>query len=327
MVRFAVLGAGRIGKVHAGTIASSSRASVAYVADAIPDAAASLAASVGAKVASIEEILASDVEAILIATPTDTHADLIEQAARAGKAILCEKPVSLSVERIEACLPVVKAVGVPLMIGFNRRFDPNFASLQQRLRAGDIGDIEIVTIISRDPAPPPVSYIARSGGLYRDMMIHDFDMARFLVGEDFVSVHALGSALVDKAIGVAGDVDTAAVQMQTASGKIAVITNSRRASYGYDQRVEVHGSKGMLRAGNVHMTTLERADGAGFTQDVIQNFFIDRYVAAYAAEVNSFIDAMASGTTPTPSGHDGLMAQKLAEAATQSAQTGLAVRV
>lgn len=327
MVRFAVLGAGRIGKVHAGTIANSSRASVAYVADAIPDAAASLAASVGAKVASIDEILASDVEAILIATPTDTHADLIEQAARAGKAILCEKPVSLSVERIEACLPVVKAAGVPLMIGFNRRFDPNFASLQQRLRAGDIGDVEIVTIISRDPAPPPVSYIERSGGLYRDMMIHDFDMARFLVGEDFVSVHALGSALVDKAIGVAGDVDTAAVQMQTASGKIAVITNSRRATYGYDQRVEVHGSKGMLRAGNVHMTTLERADGAGFTQDVIQNFFIDRYVAAYAAEVNTFIDAMANGTTPTPSGHDGLMAQKLAEAATKSSQTGQAVRV
>ena len=172
-----------------------------------------------------------------------------------------------------------------------------------------------------------MSYIERSGGLYRDMMIHDFDMARFLVGEDFVSVHALGSALVDKAIGVAGDVDTAAVQMQTASGKIAVITNSRRASYGYDQRVEVHGSRGMLRAGNVHMTTLERADSAGFTQDVIQNFFIDRYVAAYTAEVNSFIDAMAKGSTPTPSGHDGLMAQKLAEAATKSSQTGQAVRV
>ena len=327
MVRFAVLGAGRIGKVHAGTISNSSRASVAYVADAIPDAAASLAASVGAKVATIDEILASDVEAILIATPTDTHADLIEQAARAGKAILCEKPVSLSVERIEACLPVVKAAGVPLMIGFNRRFDPNFAAVQQRIQGGEIGDVEIVTIISRDPAPPPVSYIERSGGLYRDMMIHDFDMARFLVGEEFVSVHALGSALVDKAIGVAGDVDTAAVQMQTASGKIAVITNSRRATYGYDQRVEVHGSKGMLRAGNIHMTTLERADGAGFTQDVIQNFFIDRYVAAYAAEVNTFIDAMANGTTPTPSGYDGLQAQKLAEAATKSSQTGQAVRV
>jgi myo-inositol 2-dehydrogenase/D-chiro-inositol 1-dehydrogenase len=327
MVKFGILGAGRIGKVHAATIAASARASVAYVADAIPDAANALAASVGAKVSTIDAILASDVDAILIATPTDTHADLIEQAARAGKAILCEKPVSLSVERIEACLPVVEKAGVPLMIGFNRRFDPNFASLQKRLRDGEIGDVELVTIISRDPAPPPVSYIERSGGLFRDMMIHDFDMARFLVGEEFVTVHALGGALVDKAIGTAGDVDTASVQMQTASGKIVVITNSRRATYGYDQRMEVHGSKGMLRAGNVHMTTVESATASGFNADVIQSFFIDRYVAAYAAEVNSFIDAMASGKTPTPSGIDGLQAQRLAEAATKSRQTGEVVRV
>lgn len=327
MVKFGILGAGRIGKVHAATIAASARASVAYVADAIPDAANALAQSVGAKVSTIDAILASDVDAILIATPTDTHADLIEQAARAGKAILCEKPVSLSVERIEACLPVVEKAGVPLMIGFNRRFDPNFASLQKRLRDGEIGDVELVTIISRDPAPPPVSYIERSGGLFRDMMIHDFDMARFLVGEEFVTVHALGGALVDKAIGTAGDVDTASVQMQTASGKIVVITNSRRATYGYDQRIEVHGSKGMLRAGNVHMTTVESATASGFNADVIQNFFIDRYVAAYAAEVNTFIDAMASGKTPTPSGIDGLQAQRLAEAATKSRQTGEVVRV
>ncbi len=327
MVKFGLFGAGRIGKVHARTIANSGRASVAYVADAIGEAATALAAEVGAKPASIEEILASDVDAVLIATPTDTHADLIEQAARAGKAILCEKPVSLSVERITACLPVVAAAGVPLMIGFNRRFDPNFSTLQQRLRQGEIGDVEIVTIISRDPAPPPVSYIARSGGLYRDMMIHDFDMARFLLGEEPVVVQALGSALVDRAIGEAGDVDTAAVQMQTASGKIAVITNSRRAAYGYDQRIEVHGSKGMLRAGNVHMTTLERADAAGFTADVIQNFFIDRYVEAYSREVLSFIDAVEKGTAPTPSGQDGLMAQRLAEAATTSSQTGQPVRL
>lgn len=327
MIRFGILGAGRIGKVHARTIADSGNAKVAFVADAIAEAASSLAQSVGAQVSSVDEIIASDVDAILIATPTDTHADLIEQAARAGKAILCEKPVSLSVERIEQCLPVVEKAGVPLMIGFNRRFDPNFQALQRRLRDGEVGEVELVTIISRDPAPPPVSYIARSGGLYRDMMIHDFDMARFLVGEDFVTVTAMGGALVDKAIGEAGDVDTAAVQMQTASGKIAVITNSRRATYGYDQRIEVHGSKGLLRAGNVHMTTVERADGEGFTADVIQNFFIDRYVAAYAAEVNSFIEAMTKGTKPSPSGYDGLQAQKLAEAATDSGKTGKVVRV
>jgi myo-inositol 2-dehydrogenase/D-chiro-inositol 1-dehydrogenase len=328
MIRFGVLGAGRIGKVHAGTIARSGRASVAYVADAIPEAATSLAEQVNAKVADVDAIIgANDVDAILICTPTDTHADLIEKSALSGKAILCEKPVSLSVERIEKCLPVVEKAGVPLMIGFNRRYDPNFAALEKRLRASEIGDIELVTIISRDPAPPPVSYIERSGGLFRDMMIHDFDMARFLVGEEFVSVHALGDSLVDKAIGKAGDVDTAAVHMQTASGKIAVITNSRRATYGYDQRIEVHGSNGMLRAGNVHMTTLERATADGFTADVIQNFFIDRYVVAYAAEINAFLDAMEKGMSPKADGRDGLMASKLADAATKSRETGQAVGI
>lgn len=330
MVRFGVLGAGRIGNVHARTIAGSGRASVAYVADAIPEAAQKLAAAVGAKAATVEEIIAAkDVDAILIGTPTDTHAELIEAAARAGKAILCEKPVSLSVERIEQCLPVVEKAGVPLLIGFNRRYDPNFRALEQRLRAGEIGDVEIVTIISRDPAPPPVSYIARSGGLYRDMMIHDFDMARFLLGEgeEVVSVHAVGSVLTDPAIKPTGDVDTAAVHMRTASGKLVVITNSRRASYGYDQRIEVHGSKGMLRAGNIHMTTVERADSSGFTAEVIQNFFIDRYASAYAAEIAAFLDAVEKGTKPKADGHDGLMAQKLAEAATQSSQTGQPVSV
>lgn len=327
-MRFGVLGAGRIGRVHALTLQGSPKASVAYVADAIPEAAQGLAAAVGAKTASPQEVIAArDVDAILIATPTDTHADLIEQAARAGKAMLCEKPVSLSVERIEACLPVVEKAGVPLMIGFNRRYDPNFSQLQQRLAAGEVGEIEMVTIISRDPAPPPVAYVERSGGLYRDMMIHDFDMARFLLGEEIVVVHALGASLVDPAIGAAGDVDTAVVHMQTASGKIAVITNSRRATYGYDQRIEVHGSKGMLRAGNVHMTTLERADGSGFTADVIQNFFIDRYARAYAAEIQAFMAAVEKGETPRASGHDGLMAQKLAEAATRSGKTGEAVRI
>ncbi len=265
MVRFGVLGAGRIGKVHARSLHESGRASVAYVADALPEAAASLADSVGAKTASVEDVIAAkDVDAILICTPTDTHADLIEQSARAGKMILCEKPVSLSVERIEQCLAVVEKAGVPLMIGFHRRYDPNYAAMQKRILAGEIGDVEIVTIICRDPSPPPVSYIERSGGLYRDMMIHDFDMARFLLGEEPVVVHALGSNLVDPAIGKAGDVDTAVVHMRTASGKIAVITNSRRATYGHDQRIEVHGSKGMIRAGNQHLTTLEVATGTGF---------------------------------------------------------------
>ncbi len=214
------------------------------------------------------------------------------------------------------------------MIGFNRRFDPNFADLEQRLRKGAVGAIEIVTVISRDPSPPPAEYVKGSGGLFRDMMIHDFDMARFLMAEEFVVVNALGSSLVDKAIGEAGDVDTAAVQMQTASGRIAVITNSRRATYGYDQRMEVHGSKGMLSARNVHNTTVELHNAEGTLADPVQNFFLERYVAAYANELNTFISAVESGNrNPTPSGYDGLQAQKLAEAATESWKTGKPVKV
>jgi len=251
---------------------------------------------VGARVGSVEDIIAAkDVDAILIATPTPFHAEQIEAASNAGKAILCEKPVSLSVARIEQCLKTVEKNKTTLMIGFNRRFDPSFASLEKRLRAGAVGTIELATIISRDPAPPPASYVKSSGGIFRDMMIHDLDLARFLVGEEFVTVSALGAALVDKAIGEEGDCDTAAVQMQTASGKIAVITNSRRAAYGYDQRIEVHGSKGMLRAGNIHNTTVEVATAEGFNEDPILHFFTERYGQAYANEVLTFIDAATSG--------------------------------
>ncbi len=328
MVKFGVIGAGRIGKVHVGTLIKSDAASVAYVADADAKSAADLAQSAGAKVATPEAIIAAkDVDAILICSPTDTHADYIEAAARAGKPILCEKPVSLSAERTRACLKVVEKAKVTLMIGFNRRHDPNFAALEQRLRQGDAGAIEIITIISRDPSPPPVSYIERSGGLYRDMMIHDFDMARFLMGEEFTTVHAFGSSLVDPAIGKAGDVDTAVVHMTTASGRLAVITNSRRATYGYDQRMEVHGSKGMLSAGNLQETTVQFADAQGITGAVVQNFFLERYAEAYAREMRAFLDACAKGTTPSASGHDGLMAQVLADAATESSQTGKVVKL
>ena len=241
--------------------------------------------------------------------------------------MLCEKPVSLSVERIVSCLKVVEKNKTPLMIGFNRRFDPNFAELQKRIRAGVIGNVEIATVISRDPSPPPAEYVKSSGGLYRDMMIHDFDMARFLVGEEFVIVHALGSSLVDKAIGAAGDVDTAAVQMQTASGKIAVITNSRRATYGYDQRMEVHGSEGMLSARNIQNTTVEVHNAKGISGDPVQHFFTERYGQAYSNEVLSFIDSVINGKPISPNGHDGLQAQKLADAATESWQTGKPVKV
>ncbi|MDU0340199.1 inositol 2-dehydrogenase [Bosea rubneri] len=327
-MRFGLLGAGRIGRIHGLNVAARGDATLVALADASHDAAASLAAVSGAKVASAEAILSdSSIDAVLICTPTDTHADLIEAAVSAGKAVFCEKPVDLDAARIRRCLDIVAKSGKPLMIGFNRRFDPNFSALEKRLRMGEAGAIEIVSVISRDPSPPPVDYVKRSGGLFRDMMIHDFDMARFLLAEEPVEVFALGSALVDPAIGAAGDVDTAAVLMRTASGKIAQISNSRRASYGYDQRIEVHGSQGMLRAGNIHETTVEIATGAGFRADPVQNFFLERYAGAYRAELDAFIAAVRDRRQPAPSGQDGLKAQILADAATESRRTGKPVAV
>ena len=329
MIRFGVIGAGRIGKVHSATIAANAKAQLAYIADAIPSAAESLAKQHGAKAVSVEEIMnAKDVDAVLIGSPTGFHAEQIQAASNAGKAIMCEKPVSMSVDMIHETLKVIEKNKSILMIGFNRRFDPNFAELQSRVRQGAVGDVEMVTVISRDPSPPPAEYVKGSGGLFRDMMIHDFDMARFLMGEEFVVVNALGSALVDKAIGEAGDVDTAAVQMQTKSGRIAVITNSRRATYGYDQRMEVHGSKGMLSASNVHNTTVELHNGNGTLADPVQNFFLERYGQAYANELNTFIAAVESGNrNPKPDGRDGLQAQILADAATESWKSGKPVKV
>jgi myo-inositol 2-dehydrogenase/D-chiro-inositol 1-dehydrogenase len=329
MIRVAVLGAGRIGRIHGRNAAAHPGATLVAVADPHAPSAESLASATGARIAALDEVVeTADVDAILICTPTATHADLIERGARAGKAVFCEKPVDLSSARIENCLAVVEGAGTPLMIGFNRRFDPNFASLRQRLADGEVGEVELVTILSRDPGPPPLNYIATSGGLFRDMMIHDLDMARFLLlGDEPQEVHAVGSSLVDPGIGQAGDVDTAAVLLKTASGRIVQISCSRRATYGYDQRIEVHGSKGMIRAGNIHRTTVEVANAAGITADPVQDFFLERYADAYRAEFDAFLTAITSGQAPAPTGRDGLMAQRLADAATESAQSGMPVRL
>jgi myo-inositol 2-dehydrogenase/D-chiro-inositol 1-dehydrogenase len=327
-MRFGIIGAGRIGKIHAGNIAARKDCELRLIADADQAAAEALAAATGAKVGGIETIMAAaDIDAVAICAPTDVHADLIEKAARAKKAVFCEKPVDLDANRIRECLKVVKDAGAPLMIGFNRRFDPNFAAVRQRIGEGAIGAVEIVQITSRDPAPPPASYIARSGGLYRDMMIHDFDMARFLLGEEPVVVCAFGAALVDKAIGEAGDVDTAVVILQTKSGKVAEISNSRRATYGYDQRIEVHGAKGMLRAENVYESTVQFAGAQGFAGDKVLNFFLERYAGAYRDEIAAFVTAVLSGKAPSPSGDDGLRAQLLADAADLSRRTGQSVKL
>ena len=323
MINIAILGCGRIGQVHARTLSGLTSARLVAVADAFPDAAQALGARTGAKVLSVEEIMAdSAIDAVVIGTPTTTHFDLIHQAAKAGKGIFCEKPVDLSADNIRTCVSTVEAAGVPFLTALNRRFDPSFANLQARLRNGEIGDVELITILSRDPSPPPISYIETSGGIFRDMMIHDLDMARFLLGEEPISVYAAGSCLVDPEIGAAGDVDTAAVTLTTASGKICQISNSRRATYGYDQRIEVHGSRGMLRAANMLENTVEVATASGFAQAPTVNFFLERYEAAYLAEMHHFVEAMNNGTHPSPSIHDGLKAQLLADAASESWQTG-----
>jgi len=328
MLRFGLLGAGRIGQIHGNNIARSAGARLVALADVDQTAAGRLAEATGAEVRDARAIIAAgDIDAILIGTPTDTHADLIEAGARAGKAVFCEKPVALDSRRVEKCIKVVESLGAPLMIGFNRRFDPNFAALKKRIKAGAIGNVEIVTIISRDPGPPPLSYIERSGGLYRDMMIHDFDIARFMLDEEPIEVTAYGSSLVDPAIGKAGDVDTALVIMRTASGKLAQISNSRRAAYGYDQRMEVHGSIGLARVDNILESTVEIAGKSGFGRDVAQNFFLERYANAYRLELAAFIDAVTRKKKLSPSGRDGLQAQRLADAATKSRATGKPVAV
>ncbi len=328
MLNIGILGCGRIGQVHARSINGMTGARLVAVADTFAEPAARLAADAGAAVRDADALIASDdIDAVVIGTPTDTHYDLIHAAARAGKAIFCEKPVDMSADRIRDCINAVQSAGVAFMTGFNRRFDPNFAHLRDRIRAGDIGAVEIVTIMSRDPSPPPLAYVKSSGGLFRDMMIHDLDMARFLLGEEVATVHAVGAALVDPAIGAAGDVDTAAVTLTTASGRICQISNSRRASYGYDQRIEAHGEKGMLRAENMLENSVELATGAGFLRAPAQHFFLERYRAAYLAEMTHFVEAVAEGRDPSPGAEDGLKAQLLADAATTAWRTGLPQRV
>jgi myo-inositol 2-dehydrogenase/D-chiro-inositol 1-dehydrogenase len=318
-VKVALLGAGRIGKVHAKAIGAASGATLVAVADAFPEAAEAIAGAYGARVSTIDEIAAADdVDAVIICTPTDTHADLIEQFARAGKAVFCEKPVDLSLERVRTCLKTVEELGATLMLGFNRRFDPHFKAVREAIDAGRIGDVEMVQITSRDPGAPPPSYIQVSGGIFRDMTIHDFDMARFLLGEEITTVYATASVLVDPEIGKLGDYDSASVVLTTASGKQCTISNSRRATYGYDQRIEVHGSKGVVSADNQRAVSIEVATEDGYTRPPLHDFFMTRYTEAYAAEITAFVEAIENGTAPSPSGEDGLKALALAEAALKS---------
>ncbi|MBY5445696.1 inositol 2-dehydrogenase [Rhizobium leguminosarum] len=327
-VRFGLLGAGRIGKVHAKAVSGDANATLVAVADAFPQTAEAIASAYGCEVRTIDAIeAAKDIDAVVICTPTDTHADLIERFARAGKAIFCEKPIDLDVARVKACIKVVEETGAKLMVGFNRRFDPHFMAVRKVIDEGKIGDVEMVTITSRDPGAPPVDYIKRSGGIFRDMTIHDFDMARFLLGEEPVSVFATAAVLVDKAIGEAGDYDSVSVILQTKSGKQAIISNSRRATYGYDQRIEAHGSKGLVSAENQRPVSIEVANGDGYTRPPLHDFFMTRYTEAYANEIASFIAAIEKGSKISPSSADGLAALALADAAVQSVKEGKLIKI
>ena len=323
MLKVGLLGAGRIAGVHATAITSHPQSELVAVSDFYPEAAEKLAAQYGAVARSTDEIIADPaIDAVLIATSTDTHSDLMEAATRAGKAVLCEKPVDLSLERARACQNVVDATGRPVMIGFNRRFDTNFGALKAALAGGEIGKAELLSITSFDPAPPPVAYIKVSGGIFRDMMIHDFDMANFIMGSAPVSISATASSIVDPDIGAAGDFDTAIVTLRYAGGELAVIKNSRRAVYGYDQRVELLGSEGLLQAQNMLENTVVKSGTDGVTGAKPTYFFLERYMQAYKAEWSAFVAAITEGAALPVTLADGVLALAMAEAATKSAKTG-----
>jgi myo-inositol 2-dehydrogenase / D-chiro-inositol 1-dehydrogenase len=326
MISFCQFGAGRIGAIHAENIARHPGARLGAIVDVDRAAAERLASRYCTAVATQASVLADPaIQAVVVASSTSSHADLIEAAARAGKAVFCEKPLDLDRRRAEASLAVVDECRVPLMVGFNRRFDPHFARLERQLREGRIGRVELLSITSRDPTPPPIAYVRLSGGLFRDMMIHDFDMARWLLGEEPVEIFAAASVLIDPAIGEAGDVDTAVVTLSAGSGALCQISNSRRAVYGYDQRIEVLGSKGALRADNVALSTVAFAGAEGIVSDKPLPFFLERYAEAYRLELDHFIKALTRGTPPKPDGSDGVKALALADAALQSLQTGRAI--
>jgi myo-inositol 2-dehydrogenase / D-chiro-inositol 1-dehydrogenase len=329
MVRFAVLGCGRIGRMHALNLARHQRAELAYVYDIVDDAVAETADVTGARrAAEVDQILgAEDVQAVLIASPTDTHLDLLVRAVEAGKAVLCEKPIDLDLAKVDASWSRIEAHDPTIMVGFNRRFDASFKAVRERIRAGEIGKLEQVIITSRDPGPPPVAYIETSGGLFRDMTIHDFDLARYLMG-DIQAVHAIGANLVDPAIAAAGDIDAAMITLVASSGTLCQINNSRRSAYGYDQRIEAFGEKGMLQAGNQRATTVSFW-GAAATEakDPVLNFFIERYTPAYLAEIDHFVDCVENGTAPLVGYRDGREALRLADAALESMRTGQTVRL
>jgi myo-inositol 2-dehydrogenase/D-chiro-inositol 1-dehydrogenase len=330
VVRFALFGAGRIGAMHAANIANNPGSRLHVVYDVNHAFAEKVAAAHGAKVApTVEAVLSDkDVDAVMIASSTDTHVDLITAAARAGKPILCEKPIHLDIKRVEQCKRDIAGTGVPVALGFNRRYDASHRAVREAVKRGDIGQLQLLVITSRDPGIAPMEYMKVSGGIFRDMTIHDFDLARFVLGEDPVEVFAAGSVMIEPALAGIGDVDTAMVVMKAPSGALVHINNSRTAVYGYDQRMEAFGSKGMVQSDNWRATTLRRwTHETTDAQDPLLHFFIQRYTQAYLDELNDFIGVVTHKTAPTVDFEDGRKALILADAAWESLRGGRAVKV
>jgi myo-inositol 2-dehydrogenase/D-chiro-inositol 1-dehydrogenase len=330
-INFGVIGTGRIGKVHTATLVQDvPEANVIAVADIAIAPAKELAAKYNIPFVSdnhTEIINHPDVDAVVICSPTDTHANYIVEAAQAGKHIFCEKPVDLSLDVIRHAINEAEKAGVKLMVGFNRRFDPDFIKVHEMVKAGKIGEPNILKITSRDPAPPPAQYIAVSGGMFLDMTIHDFDMARYITGSEVTEVYVKAAVLVDPAIGQAGDVDTAIITLSFANGAIGVIDNSRKAVYGYDQRVEIFGSKGMVYADNNFPDNHRYLSSEGMHGPLPLNFFMDRYLNAYSNELKAFCHAVINDAPVPVGGQDGLMSVAIGLAAKQSVAEGRPVKV
>ncbi len=318
-----LIGAGRIGKIHGESIATRvPQARLAGVADIDLPVAEELAGRFGVPALKDYRALLEDpdVKAVAICSATDTHARIIREAARAGKHIFCEKPIDHSLEKIDAALAAVEESGVKLMVGFNRRFDPNFRKVREMVADGAVGETHILRITSRDPAPPPIDYIKVSGGIFLDMTIHDFDMARYLIGREVEEIFVAAGVRIDPAIGQAGDVDTAVITLRFADGTIGTIDNSRQAVYGYDQRVEVFGSEGMVAVANNKPDTHVFANAGGVHSAKPLYFFLERYMDSYIAEMGEFVDSVLKGQDPPVTGKDGRIPVVMGLAAWRSYQ-------
>ena len=324
VVRVGVIGAGRIGKIHIENLCHRvPRVEVTAIADIAVGQTREWAKQFGIEsvMADPMQVIADEsIDAVLICSPTDLHAEQIIAAAKAGKDIFCEKPIANDIGKTRAALRAVEEAGVKLQLGFNRRFDPNFKKVRELVQGGDVGDLHIVKITSRDPAPPPISYVKVSGGIFMDMTIHDFDMARYLTGSEVTEVFASGEVLIDPEIGKAGDYDSAVIVLKFANKVTCVIDNSRQAAYGYDQRVEVFGSEGSAVAYNKKPTDVEVSTEHAVCTDKPLYFFLERYMESFAQELKDFVSALASDRKPPVTGEDGLQSLYIAMAATKSAR-------